>query len=53
MLNTLILAAEARAEEEAGGISVLIPPLVELIVGGLAFLIVFFVLWKFAFPALN
>jgi F-type H+-transporting ATPase subunit b len=53
MLNTLILAAEAVGEEEAGGISVLIPPLVELIVAGLAFLIVFFALWKFAFPALN
>lgn len=54
MLNTLILAAEAAAgEEEAGGISVLLPPIVELIVGGLAFLIVFFALWKFAFPALN
>lgn len=55
MLNTWILAAEETAgnSEEAGGISVLIPPLVELIVGGLAFLIVFFVLWKFAFPALN
>jgi F-type H+-transporting ATPase subunit b len=53
MLNTLILAAEAAGEEEAGGISVLIPPIVELIVGGLAFLIVFFALWKFAFPALN
>jgi F-type H+-transporting ATPase subunit b len=55
MLNALILATEEAAghEEEAGGISVLIPPGVELIVGGLAFLIVFFVLWKFAFPALN
>jgi F-type H+-transporting ATPase subunit b len=53
MLDTLILAAEAAGEEEAGGISVLIPPIVELIVGGLAFLIVFFALWKYAFPALN
>lgn len=53
-METLILAAEAAGhEEEAGGISVLIPPVVELIVAGLAFLIVFAALWKFAFPAIN
>ena len=44
---THILASEAE------NINVLRVPLDELIIGTLAFLIVFFVLAKFAFPALN
>lgn len=48
----LLLAAEtAEAAEEAP--NPLIPETVELIVGGLAFLIVFAILWRFAFPAMN
>jgi F-type H+-transporting ATPase subunit b len=31
----------------------LIPETIELVVGGLAFLCVFLILWRFAFPALN
>ena len=48
---SLILAAEAVVEEEAK--NPILPDVPELIFGGLAFLIVFVVLWKFAFPALN
>jgi F-type H+-transporting ATPase subunit b len=53
MVHSVILAAAEAATEEGGGIKVLLPETVELIVGGLAFLIVFLVMWKFAFPALN
>jgi F-type H+-transporting ATPase subunit b len=52
MLATLILAAE-EAEEGGGGLELLLPPTVELIAGGLAFLIVFAFMWKWAVPALN
>jgi F-type H+-transporting ATPase subunit b len=48
MLNTLLLAAE-----EEGGASLILPHTEELIWGAIAFLIVFFVLWKWAFPALE
>jgi F-type H+-transporting ATPase subunit b len=45
-----LLAAETAAEENPNP---LIPDMVELIVGGLAFIIVFLLLWRFAFPAMN
>jgi F-type H+-transporting ATPase subunit b len=46
-----ILAAEES--EGGGGLELLLPPTVELIAGGLAFLIVFLFMWKWAVPALN
>src|SRR3990170_1268891 len=52
MILALVLAAEAaEAVEEAP--NPLLPEPVELIVGGLTFLVVFAILAKFAFPALN
>ena len=51
MLHTLVLIAAEGAEEEAS--NPILPDMAELIVGGLAFLIVFGFLAKFAFPALN
>ena len=52
MIQALVLAAEAaQAVEEAP--NPLLPEPVELIVGGLTFLVVFAILAKFAFPALN
>jgi F-type H+-transporting ATPase subunit b len=50
MLHTLVLIAAETAEEESNPI---LPDMAELIVGGLAFLIVFGFLAKYAFPALN
>jgi len=49
MLHVLVVAAEAAAEEK----NPILPDVAELIYGALAFLIVFAVLWKFAFPALG
>jgi F-type H+-transporting ATPase subunit b len=49
MLHLALLAAE----EAAGPENPILPDIAEVIFGGLAFLIVFGVLWKFAFPALN
>ncbi|MGF1668643.1 MAG: F0F1 ATP synthase subunit B [Acidimicrobiia bacterium] len=46
-----ILAVEES--EGGGGLELLLPPTVELIAGGLAFLIVFLFMWKWAVPALN
>ncbi len=40
-------------EEEAGGIQLLLPHPDELIAGLLAFVIIFFFVWKWAAPALN
>ena len=51
MLHTLVLIAAEAAEEEAP--NPILPDTAELLVGGLAFLIVFGFLAKFAFPALN
>lgn len=51
MLHTLVLIAAETADEDAS--NPILPDLAELIVGGLAFLIVFGFLAKFAFPALN
>jgi F-type H+-transporting ATPase subunit b len=51
MLQVIVLAAEAaEAVEEKNPI---LPDVAELIYGALAFLIVFVMLWKFAFPALG
>jgi F-type H+-transporting ATPase subunit b len=43
----LVVAAEESSPNP------LIPETIELVVGGLAFLIVFLILWRYAFPALN
>ena len=48
MLHAALLAAESAAEKNP-----ILPDMAELVFGGLAFLIVFGVLAKFAFPALN
>jgi F-type H+-transporting ATPase subunit b len=48
MLQLALLAAEAAEEKNP-----ILPDIAELVFGGLAFLIVFVALWKFAFPALN
>jgi len=49
MLHLLVVAAETAAEEK----NPILPDVAELIYGALAFLIVFAVLWRFAFPALG
>ena len=49
----LLQEAEPAAEEEAGGIALLIPDKNEAIAGVIAFAIVFFFVWKWAVPALN
>ena len=51
----VILATEATttSAEESGGIDLLLPAPEELIAGLIAFVIIFFVVWKFAVPALN
>ena len=51
----LLLAAEEgeKAAEEPSGLDLLIPPIEELIWGIVAFAVVYFVLNKFAFPALR
>ncbi len=51
MLHTLVLIAAETAEADPP--NPILPDTAELIVGGLAFLIVFGFLAKFAFPALN
>lgn len=50
MRDVLILAAE---EEGGGGIDLLLPAPAELYSGIIAFAIVFFVIWKFAWPAIQ
>ena len=54
----LILATEEPAQiseesSESGGIDLLLPAPEELIAGLIAFIIIFFVVWKFALPALK
>lgn len=46
----LVLAAE---EETSSGLRLILPDVVELIPGVIAFAIVFFFMWKWAFPAIN
>ncbi len=52
-MNLLATAVILAAEEEASGTDLLIPEISELIAGVIAFSIVFFVVWKFAVPAIN
>jgi F-type H+-transporting ATPase subunit b len=52
MLHVVALLAQEAAAEAADKNPIL-PDLAELIFGGLAFVIVFIALWKFAFPQLN
>ncbi len=52
-MNLLATAIILAAEEEASGTDLLIPETSELIAGIIAFAIVFFVVWKFAVPAIN
>ncbi len=47
------LMAAQEAGEEAGRVGLILPELEELIGGILAFAIVFFFMWKWAFPAIN
>ena len=53
MLAQLILAAEEGAEETGSGADLLKYDLNEFLAGLIAFAIIAFVVWKFAFPALN
>lgn len=53
LAQTLVLAAEEHAEEGGGGLDLLLPATPELIAGIIAFAIIFFVVWKFALPALR
>ena len=50
--QTLLIAAE-ETEEGSDGLSILLPPMNELIAGIIAFAIVFFFVWRFAVPAIN
>ncbi len=50
MLDLLVLAAEAVEAEQKNPI---LPDVAELVYGGLAFVIVFALLWRFAFPVLG
>ncbi len=52
-MNMLATGLILAAEEEASGTDLLIPETSELIAGIIAFAIVFYVIWKFAAPALN
>ena len=49
-LSVMVLAAE---EEESSGIALVLPDPVELIAGIIAFAIVFFFIWKWAWPVIN
>jgi F-type H+-transporting ATPase subunit b len=50
-LNALTVLAQE--EETSGGLSLVLPHTEELIAGILAFLIVFFFMWKWALPTIN
>lgn len=50
-MNLLVLAAEA--EGDGAGVEIILPAAAELVYGALAFVIVFVVLKKLAFPMLN
>jgi len=51
LAQTMILAADSA--EESSGIDLLLPETSELIAGIIAFGIIFFVVWRFALPALT
>ncbi len=54
MLNAALSVILAAEEEEAGGgLDLLLPPTAELIAGIIAFAVVFFFMWKWAWPAIN
>jgi F-type H+-transporting ATPase subunit b len=55
MTQAILLFEEATpaAEEETGGVALLLPDKNEAIAGIIAFAIVFFFIWKWAVPALN
>jgi len=54
MLNAALSVILAAEEEEAGGgLELLLPPTAELIAGIIAFAVVFFFMWKWAWPAIN
>lgn len=50
-LSTVLILAEEEAEE--GNIALVLPESYELVAGIIAFGIVFFFVWKWAFPAIN
>ncbi|HEX6286679.1 MAG TPA: F0F1 ATP synthase subunit B [Acidimicrobiia bacterium] len=50
--QTFLIAAE-ESEGGSDGLSILLPPLNELIAGIIAFAIVFFFVWRFAVPSIN
>lgn len=51
-MNLLLLAAEG-AGEETSGLTIILPAAAELVYGAIAFVIVYFVISKLAFPKLN
>jgi F-type H+-transporting ATPase subunit b len=53
LATALILATEAGAEEGGGGLDAVLPALPELVWGAVAFLLLYLVLQKKAFPQLN
>lgn len=53
MLNAATSVLLAAEEESGGGIELLLPATSELIAGIIAFAVVFFFVWKWAWPAIN
>lgn len=53
LLAPALALAEEAPEEESGGIDLLIPETSELIAGIIAFVIIFFFVWKWVLPAVN
>lgn len=49
----ILVLAEEEVAEESSGIDLLLPESSELIAGLIAFAIIFFVVWKWALPAVN
>jgi F-type H+-transporting ATPase subunit b len=52
-MNALLLATEAAAEEGGAGLGIILPAAAELFYGAVSFVIVYFVLAKYAFPKIN
>ncbi len=53
LLTALAVLATEEGGETGGGLSLILPPTSELIAGVLAFLIVFFFVWRKALPSIN
>ena len=53
LLNALAVLATEEGGESSGGLTLVLPHTEELIAGVLAFLIVFFFVWKKALPTIN